>query len=121
MQVLHIIMHVFCSIAYFAMSFFAVSAWFRLRKQEKEMSRMNSLLHHLTAMVMGMHVQDNFDQVAKMRKTLDELVESENYEEAEKLKAAIDKMQEAAVQSLRNFREAFGDSIKEIVITKTTD
>lgn len=55
--------------------------------------------------------EKNFDQINRMKTVLDELVNGEQYEEAAKLKASIARAEEGAMESLRAFKEAFGDDI----------
>ncbi len=121
MQALKITLFFLSGIAYSATTFFAVYSWFYLRRKGKELSDMKYVIRHLAALLMGQNVQNNFDQIAKMRKALVKLVNAEKYDEAEKMKASIERAQELAFQALKDYKETFGDSVQEIVISNTSE
>lgn len=105
------------SIAYFAMTFFATEAWFRLRRMQKDINHMKAAQQKCLMLTMGEHLRSNFNEVNSMRKTMQELVENEDFEQAEKLKAVLAKAEAGALSALKQFKETFGDDIVEIEAT----
>lgn len=98
----------FCSSA--ALTFFAVTAWFQLRKLKGEIQRLN-------LMQLAGHIKDNIDEIAKMKKTLNRLIEEDRYEDAKELAANMEKMQHSTAAALNFLKEAAGDEM-EVIVTK---
>lgn len=117
METLQIILTILSSLTYAVTTTFAIMAWFRLRQVQKDIDLMERRTHQMYVMSMASHIQRNFEEVQHMKEVLEELIESENFEEAEKLQAAINEAEESAMRSLKNFKEIAGDSIREVIVT----
>ena len=117
MQVLNIIFTVMDIVANAALTYFAVSAWFTLRRRQKDVNGMRKAVAITTTLTMGSHVKSNFDEVNKMKATFMHLVENEQYEEARKLQDIIAHAEQSAKESLQRFKETCGD-IGEIIVTQ---
>lgn len=101
--------------------FFAVSAWFALRRLLDDVRDMKRGIAITKAMTMASNVKSNFDEVNKMRAALARLVESERYEEARELKAEIAEVERNANELLRRFNDVYGEDIVEIVTHARTE
>lgn len=118
MEVFSIVVSVIAIIAYGFTSFVAIEAWQRMRNVQKKLDIVLHGVSITTALTMGHHVKESFDQVNAMKQTLQELVEKEQFEEAKQLKEDIDRAEQMAVQALEHFKETCGDGIADIVVTK---
>lgn len=112
-----IILTILGSIAYGAMTFFACSAYFTLRKEHKLIVGMSDVLFNVFAVVSAMKLQGKFEQIESMKRTMQTLVDAERYEEAQKLQTAIAHQEKEAMESLKTFNETFGH-VAEVNITK---
>jgi hypothetical protein len=115
MQILNIIFTILTIIANGALAYFAITAWFELRRLKRKLTGMERAMTVVTTITMGNHVRDNFEQLNEMKATFLRLVENEQYEEAEELKNAIAKMELNAEHALKEFKDICGG---EIVVTK---
>ena len=118
MQILNIILTVAATIANFFLTWFAITAWFELRRLKRDIIGMRRSLIITTTITMGEHVRSNFEQLNEMKDAFRRLVENEQYEEADNLKAAIVKMTHHAEESLKQLKDVCGDDICEVVVTK---
>ena len=109
MQVLNIIFTIVAIVANAAMTYFAVTAWFEFRKMKRS-------INVTAALTMSDHVRGNFEQLNEMRAAFRRLVKNEQYEEAEKLKTAIVKMEHNAETSLKQLKSLYGN-ICDVVMT----
>jgi len=91
MQILNIILYIMAIIANCFLTWFAITAWFELRRLKRDIIGMKRALAVTTTITMGEHVKSNFEQLNEMKAAFHRLIENEQYEEAEKLKAAIKK------------------------------
>ena len=110
MQILNIILSIMAIIANCFLTWFAITAWFELRRMKRAMAV-------VTTITMGNHVKDSFEQLNEMKAAFHQLVEEERYEEAERLKAAIANAERNAEHALKKLKDICGDSC-EIVVTK---
>lgn len=117
MQILDIILTIVTIIANCFLTWFAITAWFELRRMKRNLTGMERAMAVVTTITMGNHVKDSFEQLNEMKAAFHQLVEEEQYEEAERLKAAIANAERNVEQSLKKFKDIFGDSC-EIVVTK---
>lgn len=117
MEVLHVLFLVAGLVANAALTFFGVTAWFRLREVNKKADAMLRGVGLVTTIMMGQHVKENFEEVNRMKRTFDRLVENEQYEDAERMKAVIDKAERDALRSLEKFKETCGDAVN-VIVTK---
>lgn len=108
MEIMNFVL-VFCGvIAYGLMSFFAISAWFRLRRFDTDMHDLQKVSANVYAIVSALKLQSTFDQLNEMKNTLRQLVQAEQFEEADKLKEIVEKHEREALEILKKFQETFG-------------
>ena len=115
MTVLNVIFSITAIVANAAMTFFAAFAFTSLRRLRKDVDSMGHGVAITTTLVMGSHVRENFEEVTRMKEAFNRLVENEQYEEAQKLRDAIEKAERAAKASLERFRKTCG-GIAEITV-----
>lgn len=120
METLQIIAYVMAVLANGILAYTAMALHFKMRRMQKDLDTIKVALRHMFAMTMSAHVQSTFDQVEKMKKALRELIENEQYEDAEHLHNAIEQAQEGAMKQLESFKKLFGDDTIEINIAKRT-
>lgn len=118
MQILNIILIIMAIIANCFLTWFAITAWFELRRLNRDIIGMKRALAVTTTITMGEHVKSNFEQLNEMKATFLRLVENEHYKEAEELKNAIAKMELSAEHALKEFKDLFGDKLCEVIVTK---
>ena len=85
METMKIIMLALSCIAYIMVVFFATYAYFTLREQRKQLTFVKGAVAEMTTIMMAERVQKNFEEVENIKRTLEHLVENEQYEEAERL------------------------------------
>lgn len=117
MQILNIILTIVTIIANCFLTWFAITAWFELRRLKRKLTGMERAISVVTTITMGNQVKDNFDQLNDMKETFNQLVEEERYEEAEELKNAITNMERNAKAAMERFKDICGDSC-EVIVTK---
>ena len=118
MQILNIIFTIVAIIANAAVTYFAITAWFEVRRMNRKLTGMERAMAIVTTITMGEHVKSNFDQLNEMKAAFHRLIENEQYEEAEELKKAIAKMELSAEHALKEFKDICGDKLCEVVVTK---
>ena len=118
MQILNIIFTIVTIIANCFLTWFAITAWFALRRLNRDFAGMKRAMAIVTAITMGEHVKSNFEQLNEMKAAFHRLIEKEQYEEAEELKKAIAKMELGAEHALKEFKDLCGDKLCEIFVTK---
>lgn len=99
-----------------ALAFFAVAAWFRLHNVDKKMSAVLRGVSMVSTLTMGQYVKGAFEELERMRATMERLVEEDRFEEAKRLKDIIDKAEHDAKQSLEKFKEIGGDLVKFVEV-----
>lgn len=100
-------------IAYGLMSYFAISAWFRLRKFGTDMHDLQKVSAKVYVIVSALKLQSTFDQLNEMKNTLRQLVHDEQFEEAAKLKEILEVQESEALKGLKAFQKTFcGEDIK---------
>ena len=117
MQILNIILTIVTIIANCFLTWFAITAWFELRRLKRKLTGMEHAMSVVTTITMGNQVKDSFDQLNDMKETFNQLVEEERYEEAEELKNAITNMERNAKAAMERFKDICGDSC-EVIVTK---
>ena len=108
----NIIYTIVAFIANAVVTWFAITAWFELRRMKHALGGMKRALAVTTTITMGKHVKDSFDQLN------DILIEADRYEEAKQLKEAIEQAERNAEDSLKKFKEICGGNLCDIVVTK---
>ena len=104
-----------------ALIYFALTAWFELHRLKRDITGIKRALTVTTTITMGQNVRANFKELNNMRNTLHRLIENEQYEEAEKLKDAIIRMEHNAEEALNNFKDICGDDICDVIVTKVNN
>lgn len=117
MQILNIIFTIVAVIANAAMTYFAITAWFELRRMKRDFAGVKRAMVVVTTITVANHVKDSFEQLNDMKETFSQLVEDEQYEEAERLKAAITDAERNAKATMKLFKDICGDSC-DVVVTK---
>lgn len=117
MQIMNLIFTIVTIIANCFLTLFAITAWFALRRLNRDFAGMKRVMAIVTTITMGNQVKDSFDQLSKMKATFHRLVENEQYEEAEELKNAITNMERNAKAAMEHFKDICGDSC-EVIVTK---
>ena len=117
MQTLHIILNIVTIIANCFLTWFAITAWFELRRLKRKLTGMERAMSVVTTITMCNHVKDSFDQLNEMKADFHRLVENEQYEEAEELKNAIAEMERNTKAAMEHFKDICGDSC-EVIVTK---
>lgn len=139
---MNIILSIMATMSYFAAFFVSVYAFVKLRQQQSlleeivhklndthktvgesvrsNFDQLNSLLEEIVhklnnthKIVMGESVRSNFDQLNNMKEKFKELLKSEQYEEAKKLKTIIDSVEKDVYKSLMIFKKECGGDIIE--------
>ena len=118
MQALQIITDFIVSIGHVALIAFCITSFMVLRQMIKDINHLKTAQQKCLMVTMAEHLRSNFNEVNTMRETMQELVENEDFEQAEKLKAVLDKAEADALSALKQFKETFGDDIVEIEATK---
>jgi hypothetical protein len=118
MQILNNILTIVTIIANCFLTWFAITAWFELRRMKRDIIGMRHALAVTTTITMGEYVKSTFDQLNEMKATFHRLVENEQYEEAEELKNAIAKVELSAEHALKEFKDICGDKLCEVIVTR---
>ena len=114
----NIIFTIVAVIANAAVTYFANTAWFELRRMKSDLAGMKRALAITTTITMGEHVKDSFNQINEMKAVFRELIEADRYEEAKQLKEAIEQAERNAEESLKKFKDICGDKLCDIVVTR---
>ena len=118
MQILNIIFTIVAIIANGALTYFAITAWFELRRMKRILTGMERAMTIVTPITMGQYVKGNFEQLNEMKAAFRRLVENEQYEDAEELKKAIVKMEHHAKEAMDHFKDICGGNLCEVIVTK---
>ena len=113
MQILNIILTIVAIIGNAAVTYFAITAWFELRRMKRKLTGMERAMSIVTTITMGNYVKDTFEQLNEMKTTFNRLIEDEQYEEAEELKNAIAKMELNADYALKKFKDMRRQTLRE--------
>lgn len=118
MEVLHIIVSVLGLLSYSTTIFFATSAFFKMKLYQDKLSFMETSIQKILIITLGERMRKNFEDLNELKHKLAVLIEHEQYEEAQKLRKVIEKVEENAFKSLKNFQKTFGEDMCEIVISE---
>lgn len=113
MQILNIILTIVAIIGNAAVTYFAITAWFELRRMKRKLTGMERAMSIVTTITMGNYVKDTFEQLNEMKTTFNRLIEDEQYEEAEELKNAIAKMELNADYALKKFKDMRRQTLRD--------
>lgn len=117
MQILQITLSIMGILAYVATATFTCYAFWRLKRQEDDLSVLKMVTTKTLALVTGEHLRASFDALNDMKDALQGLIEDERFEEAEDLKETIDKMERMAFKELERFKKNFGEDCVDIKMT----
>lgn len=109
MELLELIIEVIAPISYAVLTFFAISAWFNLREQRRDIRRLQFEQVRIFAMISAVKLQGDFDQLLQMKNKMADYLEREQYEKAQHLKELIAQQEEQTRIALKLFNERFGD------------
>ena len=99
-----------CFVSYSAVTFFAMEAWYMLRRQKSILEDIMFRQNRMGNIVFAEYVITNFEVLNRLKEQLRELVKDERYDQAEKMKGFIKEAEENAMYSLKKFREVYGDA-----------
>ena len=68
MQILNIIFTIVAIIANAAVTYFAITAWFEVRRMNRKLTGMERAMAIVTTITMGNYVKDTFEQLNEMNK-----------------------------------------------------
>ena len=121
MQILQIILSLMGIVAYVVTALFACYAFGRLKRQEDELDEIKYGVKTCIALAMGEHIRNSFNEINDMKEVLEEMIEDERFEEAERLKTVIAKAESGAMRELERFREHFGKDCVDVTSIKRKD
>lgn len=112
MQTLHTITLFLSGVSSAALTFLACYSFLALRRMERRQKDMHCNGTNALMLLMGQHLKSELDQLGDMKRNVNRLVETEQYEAAEQQKALIERQQKSVSQTQENMRKNFGDRIK---------
>ncbi len=112
MTTLRIITDLIVSFGHVTLIAFAIVAFLTLRRMERRQKDMHCNGTNALMLLMGQHLKSELDQLGDMKRDLNRLMETEQYEAANQLKALIERLQKSVSQTMQNMRESFGDRFK---------
>lgn len=112
MQTINIILTLTSIVAYVLTASFAVAAFVRMDRLGKDLRKTHKDVRVTLMLMMGEHIRGSIEEVNCMRSVLAELVKTEQYEQAEQLKALIAKAEKGVQDDLQQMKVLFGDKVK---------
>lgn len=113
MQAFHIIITIVAPVTYFALTFFAVSAWLTMRLWEKRLRAIEMCVAHTAKMTSAEHLRSTFNELNDMRRTLHQLIDEDRFEDAERMKQLLSSVEKSAMNAVKMFKERYGsDSVQ---------
>ena len=113
---IEIVFRVLAAIAYIVTIYFAVSAFFFMKKQTDDIRDIQKITARTAFLLMAMKLKSDQDQLNEMKRVLEMLIEEEHFEDAERMKKAIQEQAETVRRQVDMFKEHFGD-VAELNIT----
>ena len=102
-----------CSvIASGAMTFFAVSAWFTLRRVSADVLELEKATGKMYAIVSVLKIQMSFNQLNDLKEVFNELISAEQFEEAAKLKAVIENEERQILREIEQCQKTCGEHVE---------
>lgn len=99
-----------CAVCAYCTLLIAIS--FRLHLIQKEIKKLHKVSTESFVIVSIMKLQNQFDEINKLKEVLRKLVVAEEFEEAKKIQATIEELQKDALECLQLFQENFGNIAK---------
>ena len=118
MTTLQIIVHLVTSVAYVFLIALCITTFRYFRRQQDDIDHINRTLHLLMGISMGEHLRQNVDELNDMKERLEELVEEDRYEDAQRLKQIIDEQERSVKEQIDKFRDTFGEDTVRVEVTK---
>lgn len=118
MEIIQIILSIVVCITYSVLIGLAITVFFYMRRQQREMLDIKKLQTRMFILVMSEHLRNDVNQLNDMNKELCELVDDERYEDADRLKITINELKKSTLSKLHRFQQEFGDTIFELKVTK---
>lgn len=117
MEIIRIIAAIAAIASYVVLTIFAIYSFDSLRKLKKEVKDIKFLQPKILASITALQLKDNVKELENMSRMLARLVEAENFEEANKLKAHIEETAKNLQESIKDFNERF-EGIAQLEVCK---
>ena len=111
MTTLHTILYLFGGISNIAVTIFACEAWTRLRRMDRRLHDIDRQTSNTLMLTMENRLKNSVDMLNDMQRRLRILVEKEQYETAEQLRAVIKSQEQNLRQQVEQMKKAFGDKV----------
>ena len=105
-------------IAYVAMTYLAITAYVRLRHVGSQLDELQATMKKLCVLMSAVKLQSDIDHINDMKDTLRQLVESEQFEDAAKLKAVIAEQEELALKNMKALQDSCGGKMLKVHIER---
>ena len=92
----------------FIVSFVCISFYF-LSTMRRDMRRFKSLMIQMNAMLFGLKIKQDLEGLNNLQHHLQQCVDSEDFENAKKLKKVIEEQTEHLTEQLSMFKKMYGD------------
>ena len=111
MTTIHIIIDLIVSFAHITLMAFAITAYFILLRMERRLRDIER--HTSTTLMLAMEnrLNNSANMLNDMQRRLRTLVEEEQYETAEQLRAVIKSQEQNLRRQMEQMKEVFGDNI----------
>lgn len=103
---------------YAAMILLTACTWHRLRRQQKDLDDIGYILTKVYTIAEGEQIRGEIDTLNNLKKKIQQLTESERYEEARQLKEIIHKHLPEVMKRLDEFKDTFGEDCVTLIKTK---
>jgi len=120
MQILHIIFTISMTLAFWSVAFFVFHTTKEIREIKRAVDGTRRSVKTILTISLGTAVRENFEEVNRMKRAFAHLIETEQYEEAEKLQEAIGEAEQTAVKSLEVFKSIDSEMTK-VIVTSVKD
>lgn len=111
MQVLEILLYLCGTASYVVLACLAVKAYGRMTDYNNLIKGVAVTAAKIYAIVSTIKLQQTFTTLGRMRQSLDNLTQAEEFEKAAKLKTAIEEAEKLALADLKKYEEIFGENV----------
>ena len=101
--------HIFFCLCYAAMTWFTVNAWFRLRDLRRRIDSVHGTQRMLFAIAIDGNIQEHQQQLARLKQQLQELIDNECFEDAERLQQHINELERFIADQVEYIRTEFDE------------
>lgn len=98
--------------SYAATTWFALTALFRLRRQDEQLRHISSTCRSVLMITMGESMKGNISSLNDMQADLQELIDREDYEAAEQLRKLIAQQEQAIKETSEQMQKMFGKGVE---------